>query len=268
MFSPCSPKIRPVNSARRATAPMRKLTRKEIKEGLDTVPIEGILGKHVSRELTAKQKKFALEVASGQTKAEAYRRAYKASPTQSTILNEPYRVATNPRVSAEIAAYQAAIEAARYRTPAALRELVIQSLVTVIIDPDAKDSVKVSAAKILGTVTEVAAFTERKEIKTISSSDDAKTKIMGELKRIIKESATDADIIEAQADDLLRELTNDAQESTPGEKINEAAAEPHPSPTPQTTEFTGAPDLHTIPHEQTHQNGDTPPSFLAGTIDD
>ena len=63
-----------------------KLTRKQIREGLDTVPMDAILGKDVSRELTAKQKRFAFEVAKGATKADAYRRAYKADATRATIL--------------------------------------------------------------------------------------------------------------------------------------------------------------------------------------
>lgn len=221
---------------------MNKLTRKQIKEGLETVPIEGILGRSVSGQLTAKQKRFAMEVAKGATKADAYRKAYKANPAPSSLVADPYRIAANPRVRAEIEAYEAAIEAAKYRTPAALRELVIQSLVSVVINPETKDSVKVAAAKVLGTVTEVAAFTERKEIKTISTSEDAKSRIMGELKRLISESAEDATIVDIQADALLRELSGpdasaDAHTSGEGGAAADAGAEtgggdPHPGPTP------------------------------------
>jgi hypothetical protein len=49
-----------------------------------------------------------------------------------------------------------------------MRGLVLQSLVAVLIDPDSKPSEKIQAAKVLGQVTEVAAFTERKEITTIN----------------------------------------------------------------------------------------------------
>ena len=232
-----------------------KLTRKQIREGLDTVPMDAILGKDVSRELTAKQKRFAFEVAKGATKADAYRRAYKADATRATILGEPYRVASNPVVSAEIQAYQQAIEAAKYRTPAALRELVIQSLVSVVINPETKDSVKVAAAKVLGTVTEVAAFTERKEIKTISTSADAKNKILSELKRIMHTNAEDIGYTESEASDLLSELSGaditDTQENpilptdkpspdanttenvTPGDAISTQAGTGNADPTPR-----------------------------------
>jgi hypothetical protein len=156
-------------------------------------------------------------------------------------------------VAAEIEAYQAAIEAARYRTPAALRELVIQSLVSVVINPETKDSVKVAAAKVLGTVTEVAAFTERKEVKTISSSEDAKANVMAELKRLIRDNADDASIVETQAADLLAELT---AESKPAPAIVESAQdEPHPSATPPGAHLESRAHMHTIPP----QRSDAPP---------
>lgn len=243
-----------------------KLTRKQIREGLETVPIEGILGKAVSSQLTAKQKKFAMEVAKGATKADAYRKAYKANPAPSSLVADPYRIAANPRVRAEIEAYQAAIEAAKYRTPAALRELVIQSLVSVVINPETKDSVKVAAAKVLGTVTEVAAFTERKEIKTISTSEDAKSRIMGELKRLISESAEDATIVDTQADALLRELSGpDAvSESSSvhdagtdmhisgegGAEPNPGGGDPHPAGPPAPASDGTRRPVHSIPSKR------------------
>lgn len=226
-----------------------KLTRKQIREGFDSIPMESILGKGVSKELTAKQKAFAREVASGATKADAYRKAYKADASPHTLVSKPYHLMRDDRIRAEVQAYEAAIEAARYRTPAALRELVIQSLVSVVINPETKDSVKVAAAKVLGTVTEVAAFTERKEVRTISSSEDARTKIMGELKRIINESATDATIIETQADELLRELSGSdgADSPEPPPDADSGADEPHPGATPRAAHNAPLPHEHTIP---------------------
>jgi hypothetical protein len=88
-----------------------------------------------------------------------------------------------------------------------LRELVIQSLVRVIVDPESKPGQITAAAKVLGTVTEVAAFTERKEVRTISSSDDARARVMSELRGILTAQAQDATIIEADADSLLAELS-------------------------------------------------------------
>jgi hypothetical protein len=183
-----------------------RLSRKQIEEGLNQVPISHILGADVSRQLTAKQRKFAHEVAKGSTKADAYRAAYDVTSPR-TMSSEPYRLADDPRVSREIEAYTLALETAKLRSPSALRELVIQSLVRVIVDPDSKPGQITAAAKVLGTVTEVAAFTERKEVRTISSSEDARAKVMAELRGLISAGATDATIIEADADSLLAELS-------------------------------------------------------------
>jgi hypothetical protein len=235
-----------------------KLTKAQIREGLDSVPVSHILGKGAARELTAKQKAFALEVAKGSTGAEAYRRAYNTKALPKTQGNQAHKLKARPDISAEIEAYQLALEGAKHRNPAALRELVIQSLVKVIIDPEAKPGQITAAAKVLGTVTEVAAFTERKEVRTITSSEDARAAIMAQLRDLSKASAEDAHIIDAQADDLMRELSG---------------ADTHPPPAPQTVDVESRSALHTIPLEQppseNHPDetpppstGETPPSSL------
>lgn len=205
-----------------------KLSRKAIQEGIKTVPIEHILGADVSRQLTAKQKKFAHEVAKGSTKADAYRAAYNVTSTASTR-NDPYRIAADPRVAREIEAYTLALETAKLRSPAALRELVIQSLVRVITDPDSKPGQITAAAKVLGTVTEVSAFTERRETRIISSSEDARAKVMQELRALISGGAEDATVIEA--DSLLAELTGDT--AAEGNE-NPPSADPLPGEPPNT----------------------------------
>ncbi len=221
-----------------------KLTRKQTQDALETLPISHILGKAVSNGLTPKQREFAREVAKGASKAQAYRTAYKADATPRTMAGEPYRVANDPRVAREIEAYQLAIEAAKHRTPAALRELVIQSLVQVVIDPDSKSSVRVAAAKVLGTVTEVAAFTERKEVRTITSSEDARNRVMSELRQLIAAGAEDATLVEAQADELLAELSGNTSSD-----YERAEADTHPPATPQASVQESVSVLHTIPPE-------------------
>jgi phage terminase small subunit len=183
-----------------------KLSRKALEQAAKETPIEHILGRQVSGALTPKQRKFAHEVAKGSTKADAYRAAYDVT-SQRTLNVEPYMLARDPRITREIEAYTLAIEAEKHRTPAALRSLVIQGLVQVALNEDTKDSVRVQALKTLGTVTEVAAFTERKEVRTISSSEDARARVMQELRGLISAGATDATIIEADADSLLAELS-------------------------------------------------------------
>ena len=155
-----------------------KLSRKQRKESLDTLPMAEILGKTVSKGLTHKQREFARRVAMGQTKAEAYRQAYKANATKRTLSAQPYALMRDERITREIEAYELAIESAKYRSPIALRELVIQSLVQTLIDPETKQAQKVAAAKVLGAVAEVSAFVDRKEVVHVSSSDSARTQIM------------------------------------------------------------------------------------------
>lgn len=210
-----------------------KLSRKALDEGLDNLPMSAILGKSVSDGLTPKQREFARKVAQGKTKAQAYREAFNPNPAPSTIVTTPYKVAADPRVQREIEAYTLALEAEKHRTPAALRSLVIQTLTQVLIDPDTKPAVRINAAKVLGTVTEVAAFTERKEVRTISSSEDARARVMSELRALVSNGAEDATVIEA--DSLLRELTGEptkfSADEAQGESAEAGAANP-PTPDP------------------------------------
>jgi hypothetical protein len=203
-----------------------KLSRKQAKESLETIPSEMLFSKTVSKGLTHKQREFARRVAMGQTKASAYRKAYKQDASKRTLACKPYELMRDERIKREIEAYELAIESAKYRSPAALRELVIQSLVQTIIDPEAKHATKVAAAKVLGTVTEVSAFTERKEITHVSSSDDARDQIMAVLSEMVRSQAIDID-----PTTLIQEL-----EGT------------HPSPTPQDAETESPSHVHTIPH--------------------
>ena len=227
-----------------------KLTRKQIQEGLTQVPFEAILGKQVDRELTAKQKTFALEVAQGATGADAYRKAYKSKAKPKTVGDNASRLKADTRIQAEIEAYQLAIEAAKHRTPAQLRDLVIHSLVQVIINPDSKEATKVQAAKVLGTVTEVAAFTERKEITTIKRSEDTKAQIMQQLKALMKADATD--VVEIEAASLMDELTGAQVEET-------SQPDTHHTATPQASQSESQVLKHTIPDTQSPQKSNTQP---------
>jgi hypothetical protein len=185
---------------------MMRLSRERLAEAVETMPLDSILGQGASKGLTGKQRRFAREVAQGATKADAYRKAYKSSATRATLTGEPYRVASHPSVAAEIQALQLAEQAQALQTPSQLRALVIQTLVQTAIDPQTKPAVRVQAVKVLGTVTEVAAFTERKEVRTISSSEDARAKVMAEIRALMLGSG-DAEDIEAKT--LLDELSAD-----------------------------------------------------------
>ena len=207
---------------------------------MDQIPLEQLFSPSVSRELTHKQKTFAREIAKGSTKADSFRKAYNPKASKGVLSSRPYHLASDDRIKAEIEAYKLALQAAEYSSPAALRALVIQSLVQVIIDPDAKHATKVAAAKVLGTVTEVAAFTELKQVTTITHSADAKAQVLDQLRALMRSQAVDA--VEVDADSLLAELT--------GADPNSSPAEPHPAPTPLEPSEESLHYLHTTPHKQ------------------
>lgn len=231
----------------------KRLTRKQINEGLDTVPISALLTGN-NRELTAKQKKFAHAVALGSTGAEAYRKAYNTKALPKTQGNQAHKLKARPDIGAEIEAIKRAQEAEHIKNPAALRALVINTLVELATNPDTKDAVRLQAVKVLGGVTEVAAFTERKETRVITSSEDARESIMAELRALSNADAID---VETEAADLLGELES-------------ARAETHPTPDPTCAEDETPPYLYTIPHEPdltisnsndpTPNNSEDPPS--------
>jgi len=132
-----------------------------------------------------------------------------------------------------------------------VRQLVIQSLIQTLIDPDTKAATRVSAAKVLGNVTEVAAFTDRKEITHVKDSSAIRDQIMAQLRSVITSDAQDVD-----ADALLGEIagekpaksnTGAADRTTQGDAI--LTNEPHPR------------TLHSNPHEQSLENSDPPSSF-------
>ena len=79
-----------------------RLNREQLAQAVETIPLDSLLGKGANKALTHKQKNFAREVARGATKADAYRKAYKPNPAPSSLKADPYRIAANPRIAAEI----------------------------------------------------------------------------------------------------------------------------------------------------------------------
>ena len=222
------------------------MKRSQVLDALDTLPDRALLGAG-SKELTAKQRKFAREVAKGATKAEAYRRSYKAKPGPRTILTEPYKLAANPVVAREIEAHRQALEAMEYRSPAALRALIVQTLTQTLLDPDVAPAVRIQAARVLGTVTEVSAFTHRSETTVIKKSDDAKAQLLKELQ------------------DMMRTVNADGH--TDAEALLAELAEPHPAPTHPIASDAGRSSIHTIPHNESPNEikdlpENTPPDVL------
>lgn len=232
----------------------QKLTRAQIRQGLDTIPIESLLSSGAGKKpaLTTKQRNFAKAVAMGKTKAQAYRESYKANPAPSTMLSEPYMVAANPIVAREIEAYKAALEAEKHRTPAQLKALLVQQLVQHSLDDDFPPASRVQCLKLLGSLFEVGAFVERKEITTVSRSEDIRTRLLSRLQTI----TVDADVKVDDALDLLTEIRSAQSTSAAGEQTqletqppanDDATSDPTEGAPPHSGVGVGAARTHTIP---------------------
>lgn len=251
-----------------------KISRRELQKELKDSSLSDIVGVSLASQLTPKQKAFAMEVAKGQvSKAEAYRRAYKKDAKPSSLRNDPYRIASDPRIAREIEAYQVAIEAAKHRTPAALRELVISGLVEIALNPDTKDSVRVQALRTIGTITEVSAFTERKEVRTISSSETAKASILAQLQTLMQGEITD--VTSRDAESLLAELNASNVETLPDDQVetlpdgNDAHVETLPDSQAVTDVETlpdnSATDVEKLPDADPTHRGETAGGFGSPT---
>lgn len=228
----------------------QKLTRAQIRQGLDTIPIESLLssGQGKQPKLTTKQRDFAKAVAMGKTKAQAYRESYKVDAAQSTIVCAPYKLAADARIQQEVEAYKLAIEAEKHRTPLQLKALLVQQLVQHSLDDDFPPASRVQCLKLLGSLFEVQAFTEHKQITTVSRSEDVRTRLLSRLQAI----TIDADIVADDALDLLAEIRSGKPDPANAGEIPAPATEGHPAgPTTGAPPDPGLPGtgepIHTIP---------------------
>jgi hypothetical protein len=260
---------------------MKRLTRKEIEAGLEAMPIDTILLGAVNAKttkLTHKQRAFAKEVAMGNTKTGAYRKTYNSKGKPSTQSAEAQKLTKNPSIATQIEAFRVALEANQYITPASLRALAIHKITEKALDPDVPPAQQLKALELLGKITEVALFTERREIVQITNSQEMKDKLLNSIRLAISsQGATIVDVDDA--DSLLAEITgitkvmddessyelhgNDVLDEVQGELVDGVAllngnpTDP-PTPDPQNSATLSAPDLHSIPHIE------SPPKILTG----
>jgi len=270
---------------------MTRLTRKQIEEGLKATPIEqillGVAGAKQTK-LSPSQIKFAEQMALGKTKAESYRqsrpngRKSKAKPA--TASRKGQELAKSDAIQAQIEAFKVALEAQKYTTPAHLRALTIHKLTEKALDPDIAPAQQIKALELLGKITEVALFTERREVIQTSNSSEMRAKLLNSIRLAL--STQTAETIEPnQADDLLAELsgihpdddqTSDyvdidmplADQNTdpdPQNPIQKQKTATPPDPDPQKSTSTIASPLHSIPHIQSAPKSVTPPGVTPVT---
>ena len=162
---------------------VQKLTRAQIKEGLDSIPIETLLssGQGKQPKITGKMKAFAHAVALGETKAQAYRQSYKPNASKRTLACKPYELMRDERVKREVEAYRLALDTEKHRNPIQLKALLVQQLVQHSLDEDFPPAQRMKALQMIGNLFEVGAFLERKEVTTIRKSTDIRTRLLERL---------------------------------------------------------------------------------------
>jgi hypothetical protein len=185
---------------------------------------------------------FAKQVALGNTGAESYRKAYSDKGKKKTQGDNASRLKADSRVQAAITAFERANLAATYRSASGLRELVIDSLVQVLIDPETKPAQKIQAAKTIGTINEVSLFTEHKTITHIQDSADIKEKILAQIKTLMLGTGAGNEVQDVDAIELLNELTTEQVGVDDSEQ-----AETHSTPTPSELNEPPPDHVHTIP---------------------
>ena len=244
-----------------------KLSRKQIKEGLEQVPIEAVLlgaSNKAGVKLTHREKRFCEELVKGETKSGAYRKAYTANGKSSTVAREANKVAKRPHVVTYKETLQAAHEAQRFTTPADLRVMTIQQLRQHALDESFPPAQRVKCLELLGKITEVSLFTERREIIKTDNSTAAREKLISSIVEAIKLDKLDSKTIDG--DELLLELkrakaeTAEDVEAT-AEENAETETPPHPAP-PSSDNARDQP-LHSNPHFQSAPDTNPSENLLA-----
>ncbi len=172
------------------------------------MPVETLLlGVSTSKQkrLTSKQIEFAKQLALGESKASAYRKSHKSKGKPKTQSNEGQKLAKNPTIATQVDAFKVALEAQKYQTPAHLRALAIHKITEKVLDEDCPPAQQLKALELLGKITEVALFTERREVVQVSDPSEMREKLMASIKLAIENSQA-IDVETRNADDLLAEL--------------------------------------------------------------
>jgi hypothetical protein len=253
---------------------MKKLSRKEIAEGLEQIPINQILlgsGK-AGVTLTKKQKAFAEEVVKSGNKTKAYRKAYDTQGKPATQSRKAQEVASNGKVSAYIQALEQAKAAETYLLPARLRSIAIHRLTGLALNDKINPAQQLKALELIGKMTEVALFTERRELVKVTDSEQMRDQLMKSI-RLAFSSGNAVDVEATEVDSLLDEISGltpvndpdpdhaeqlpDAPDADTGSIVGGEASEIEiletpPDPDPQKTATIAPVLLHSIPLTKSH----------------
>jgi hypothetical protein len=194
-------------------------------------------------------------VASGVTKAQAYRNNYNTRAKPKQAGTEGCKLSAKPIINAEIEAFILALEAQAHYEGANLKALILHQLTIHALSPNTPPASRIRALELLGKSYDVGLFVERKEITTINSSHDAKTKLMKQLKDALSRNAITVDY-SMTGESLLDEIK--------GTPTANQSAEPQTHRTPASPNGrTDTPaHIHTIPHAKSPQIDAQPIDYI------
>jgi len=189
---------------------MKRLTKKEIAEGMKAVPIETIILGSQSKQgikLTKKQKAFAENVVATGNKTEAYKRAYNHKGKNTTASRNAQTIVKSTNVQTYITALEAQKEVEEYLLPPRLRAMAIHKLSSMALNDDLPPAQQLKALELVGKMTEVALFTERRELVHTMDSNTLKSKLMEAVQLAIQNSNSLRVSTKRTAEQLLAEIS-------------------------------------------------------------
>jgi hypothetical protein len=220
---------------------LTKLTKAQINEAIDSRPIHELLNVD-KRALTTKQLKYCENLARGDTKAGAYRKAYNSKGNSRTVAKRGHEMSKRGDIQGITEAIKLAIEFERSYSAGQVRALVAHRLTVEAIAEDSNPSVRVNALKALGTIAGVDSFIHRSETKVIKDSDKAKDDLLAMLKTALADNAKTINEEDADILALMNEIEH-------GASLIDPATISDPLP-PLMAEGTPTDHLHTIPHTE------------------
>ena len=214
-----------------------KLTKAQISEVLEQQPIESILLGTSKSRLTTKQKAFCENLARGDTKAGAYRKAYNSKGKPAIQANEGYKLAKRPDIAMMTEAIQKGLEFQKSYSLGQIRALVVSNLTKEATDPENSASVRVAALRTLGTVAGVDAFQHIAQKTIIHDSETNRAKLLEQLKQAMQDNAR---TIDGDVSELMEEISR-------GKRVE---AETHHTPTNPNEPVEDSSVLHSIPDKR------------------
>lgn len=244
---------------------MAKLTRDQIAQGLDTIPMSQILvgAQGTQPTLTAKQIEFAKQLALGKTsKAQSYRNAYGAKGNPKSVGSRASVLSTDQRIQVAVDAFKAAEAFKEYQTPSQLRALVVSQLTKHVLDEDFPPAQRVACLKLLGSVAEIGLFVDRKETLVVHQSSDIRAKLIEQLRTITGQvtDVTPGDDADSLLDEINSAKSQDADPTVPVPPVSDVCDVGEP--------------IHTIPLKisnpdsipnsgELHESGELQPSPIS-----